>query len=381
MTEKLYYKDAYIKEFSAKVLSLENRGEYYETVLDKTAFFPEEGGQYSDRGYISGVRVYDVRERDGVIYHCTKEPIEVGIEVSCSIDFDERFEKMQCHTAEHILSGLFHKHFGVDNVGFHLGGDDVTMDISAPLTRENLSLVESLANEIIYKNIEVTTRFPKSEELSSLTYRSKLDLTENVRIVDIGEYDSCACCAPHVRYTGEIGIIKILDFEKLRGGMRIHITAGRRAFSYLSDMYSNVRSVGALLSATPNEIHEVVGKLLSDYTSLKSEYQNYKSELIRQKAREVERTEGNLVINLDGADISEMIEFSNVALSSVGGILVLLSGGEGSTKYVISSKSINLRECSAKINAALGGKGGGRPEMIQGSFTASIEEIEAFFEK
>lgn len=379
MTEKLYYKDAYIKEFLATVLSSEKNGEYYETVLDKTAFFPEEGGQYSDRGYISGVRVFDVCERDGVIYHLTKEPLMAGAEAECSIDFDERFEKMQCHTAEHILSGLFHKHFGVDNVGFHLGADDVTMDISAPLTKENLSLVESLANEIVYKNVEVTTRFPLSSELSSLTYRSKLDLTENVRIVDIGEYDSCACCAPHVSYTGEIGIIKILDFEKLRGGMRIHITAGRRANKYLSDMYASVRSVGALLSSMPLELHEVVSKLLSDYNSLKAEYQQYRLQAIREKARGVENTEGNLVISLDNAEFPEMIEFSNTALCKVGGILVLLSKTDKNTKYVISSRSINLRERAAAINSALGGKGGGRSEMIQGSFTASIEEIEAFF--
>lgn len=381
MTEKLYYIDAYTKEFCATVLSSNTSGEHYEIVLDRTAFFPKEGGQYADTGYISGVRVFDVTERDGIIYHKTDAPLTVGEAVKCTLDFDARYEKMQCHTGEHILSGLFHSIFGLDNVGFHLGALDVTMDISAPLSREELMRVEALANEIIYKNVEVTTRFPKSEELPSLTYRAKLDLIENVRIVDIGEYDSCACCAPHVKYTGEIGLIKILDFEKLRGGMRLHITAGRRAMRQISEYYDTLRGVCSLMSAMPSDVYECTKKLISDYTDLKDEYQNYKREIILRGVDNIKATDGNLVLTLEGAAIADMIEFSNRALSRVGGILVLLSPDTEGYKYVISSKSTNLRERVKEINSALGGRGGGRPEMIQGSFSASLSDIEEFFGK
>jgi len=143
MTEKLYYKDAYIKDFTAKVLSYERNGDIYDAVLDKTAFFPEEGGQYSDKGTLGGANVIDVKEINGIIHHYIDSPISVGAEISGSIDFDERYEKMQCHSGEHILSGIIHSLFSLDNVGFHLGAEDVTMDINAPLTREELDRVEN----------------------------------------------------------------------------------------------------------------------------------------------------------------------------------------------------------------------------------------------
>lgn len=379
ITEKIYYTDAYIKEFKARVLSSVKADEGYDTVLDRTAFFPEEGGQYSDTGEISGALVSYVFERDGVIHHITSEQLAEGCEVFGKINFDERYEKMQCHTAEHILSGLFHSLYGLDNVGFHLGADDVTMDISAPISRDDIYRVESLANEIIYKNVEVKTSFPSSDELSSLVYRAKLDLAENVRIVDIGEYDSCACCAPHVAMTGEIGIIKIFDFEKLRGGMRLHISAGRRAYARLCESYTELRKICALLSAMPNEGAALVEKLICDLKRREDEYQAYRNSHIDKDAAALGSTDGNLVLFLDGASVPEMIRFSNAAVPKVGGVLVLLSGEEGSYKYVISSVSVDLRERSREINEALSGRGGGRAEMIQGGFSATMEEIKRYF--
>ena len=213
MTEKLYYKDSYIKNFSAEVLSVEKIDNGFDVVLDKTAFFPEEGGQSADTGTIGYAGVFDVFERDGVVHHLTDISPCIGNN-ECSVDFDARFEKMQCHTAEHILCGIIHRLFGFDNVGFHLGEDEVTFDVSGVLTREELDRVESLANNVVFENILVETFFPKSDELDEIEYRAKLDLTEGVRLVKIGDVDTCACCAPHVAYTGEIGLIKILDFMK-----------------------------------------------------------------------------------------------------------------------------------------------------------------------
>ena len=180
MTEKIYYSDAYVKEFSARVLSVTGGGERFDVVLDKTAFFPEEGGQYSDKGYIGAARVLDVKELDGVIHHYTDAPVTEGEVSECRIDFDERYEKMQCHSGEHILSGLIHSLYGLDNVGFHLGATDVTMDVSAPLTREQLDRVEELANEIIYKNIEITSEFPSADALKDMVYRSKRNMAKRV---------------------------------------------------------------------------------------------------------------------------------------------------------------------------------------------------------
>lgn len=379
MTEKLYYKDAYIIEFTARVISSEKREDLYAVVLDRTAFFPEEGGQYADKGMLGSAKVLDVREADGIIYHYTDAPVEVGEEVVGKIDFDERYEKMQCHTGEHILSGIIHELYGLDNVGFHLGADDVTMDVSAPLSREELDRVERLANEVIYKNVEVTSSFPTREELSGMQYRSKLDLYENVRIVKIGEYDSCACCAPHVKYTGEIGVIKILDFAKLRGGIRIFISAGRRAVKTFDEYYKTLQSVSGLLSLPKSEIADGVNKLIGDLSELKNTYSAYRVSVLEKQAEALEYSEGNRVILLDGASIPELIAYSNAARTKTGGILVLLSGVDGDYKYVISSQSVNLREISAQINKSLLGRGGGRPEMIQGSFASKYDEIAGYF--
>ena len=379
MTEKLYYKDAYIKDFEAVVLSCDKASDKYEVILDKTAFFPEEGGQYSDKGKIGEVSVVDVREKDGVIIHYTALPLTVGEKVNCSLDFDERYEKMQCHSAEHILSGLFHKHFGLDNVGFHLGRDDVTMDISAPLGEKELLFIEGLANEAVYQNVEITSEFPNSDELPTMEYRAKLDLTENVRIVRIGEYDACACCAPHVRSTGEIGAIKILDYTKLRGGLRIHITAGRRAMRYFQEYLDSAKSVSSLLSVPKSEIVIGVNKLLDDYAALKAEFSEYKLKLVEREAKAVKPTDGNLVVLLEDAGTEQMIAFSNIALDRVLGMLVLISGHDGDYKYVISSKNIDLRAQISEINKSLLGRGGGRPNMVQGSFASSLEDIRKYF--
>lgn len=379
MTEKLYYKDAYIKEFEAVVLSCEKSGELYDVVLDRTAFFPEEGGQYSDKGKIDNVTVADVKENNGVIHHYTENALEVGASVTGVIDFDERYEKMQCHSAEHILSGLFHKHFGLDNVGFHLGKDDVTMDISEPLDEKDLAFVEALANEVVYKNVKITTEFPSSSELLKMEYRSKLDLTENVRIVKIGEYDSCACCAPHVSFTGEIGAIKILEYAKLRGGLRIHIAAGRRAMRYFCEYFGSASAVSALLSVPKSEIELGVKKLIDDYAVLKTEFAEYKLGVMKREAKSVQATDGNLVLCFDDASAEQLIAFSNVALEKVSGMLVLLSGHDGDYKYVISSNSVNLRESIAQINKSLLGRGGGRANMVQGSFASGLDDIKAYF--
>ena len=379
MTEKLYYKDAYIDEFSATVLKSERVGDTYVTLLDKTAFFPEEGGQYSDTGVLGGTAVLDVKEKDGEIFHYTSAPLTVGDTVIGKIDFDARYEKMQCHSGEHILSGLFHSLFGLDNVGFHLGAEEVTMDISAPLSRAELDRVERLANEIIYKNVEITTFFPTSEELSKMEYRSKLDLTENVRIVKIGEYDACACCAPHVRYTGEIGVIKLLEAAKLRGGMRIKIAAGRRAMRVFAELYESAQKISELLSLKKSEISAGVEKLLSDHTTLRTKYAQYRIKDMERAAAALAPVSGNTVISFDNAAMDELIAYANIATARVAGILVLLSGSDGAYKYVISSNSINLREKIQGINKSLLGRGGGKPNMVQGSFASSYAEIEEYF--
>jgi len=379
MTEKLYYKDAYISEFGARVISCERAGDTYDVVLDKTAFFPEEGGQYSDKGFIAASRVVDVKEKAGVIHHYVNEPIPVGDIVECKIDFDERYEKMQCHTGEHILSGIIHSLYGLDNVGFHLGADDVTMDVSAPLSRAELDRVENMANEVIYKNVEVISYFPNREEADSIEYRSKSEIKENLRIVKIGDYDSCACCAPHVKFTGEIGIIKILDFAKLRGGIRIHIAAGRRAMKLFQQYYASALSISGMLSIPKTQISDGVRKLLDDVANIKREYAELRISNMKKEATRLEKIKGNRVLLFSDATVDELIAFSNESAGKTEGILVLLSGNDGNYKYVMSSECVDLREKIKDINKNLLGRGGGKPNMVQGSFSCDYEAIVKYF--
>ena len=381
MTEKLYYIDAYIKEFFATVVdSYEDNGRYV-AILDRTAFFPEEGGQSADGGMIGDAIVIDVREKDGIIYHYLQKPLEIGVTYKCKIDFDERFEKMQCHSAEHIISGAIKRLYGHDNVGFHLGKTEVTMDVNGYLTREQLDEIELIANRAVFDNVEVVAYFPNADELKSLDYRSKLDLSENVRIVEIEGYDLCACCAPHVARTGEIGLIKILDFEKHRGGLRINIAAGYRALFDYREKYSNVLRASALFSEPQPTVADAAESFLASYEELKGRLKAARLNNARLEASLIPKTDGSLVCCYPDLSLDEMREIANCAKEKVGRIFVVLTGTDGNYKYIMTSNSIDLAPVFKQINTDLCGRGGGRDNMIQGSFGACLETIKIYFDK
>ena len=379
-TEKLYYINTYTDSFVASVLDSVATEGGYDVVLDKTAFFPEEGGQSSDTGYIGDAKVSYVYEQEGIIHHIADRPLAEG-EYNCRIDFAPRFEKMQCHTAEHILCGIIHRLFGLDNVGFHLGEDEVTFDVDGVLDRAQLDRAEELANEAVFSNIAVETLFPTASELSLLEYRSKLDITDGVRLVKIGDTDTCACCAPHVARTGEIGIIKILDFMKHRGGTRIWMVAGRRALLDYRARYDSVKRISGMLSTPQSQVADTLDSYIADCDGERAALKSARLRIAELSAENVGYTEHSCVFYFPDFTIPELIAFSNIANKRVGGITVALSGSEGDYKYVISSGRTDLRSMAREINAALSGRGGGRPEMIQGSFAASLDEIKEYFEK
>lgn len=379
MTQKLYYEDAYIKEFEATVLLCERTDGGYEILLDRTAFFPNEGGQYADSGFIGEAPVKDVRERKGIIYHYAQKEVEVGSRVRCRIDFEERFDKMQQHTAEHILSGIIHRLYGLDNVGFHLGPDEVTMDVSAPLTDEQLDRVEREANEAVYKNLSVSASFPSAKELVTLEYRSKLELTEDVRIVTVDGVDACACCAPHVASTGEIGLIKILRRESLRGGIRLWIAAGKRAYADYVKKSEQTDKISTMLSAPVNEVSAAVSALNDSVYRLKADIKRLEDSLVRNIQESFDTTDRNALMYLPDLSTDALRTLSKLLISRVGGILVLLTGARRDYKYVIASEKVDLREAAKDFNKALLGKGGGRSEMVQGSFGATLEQIKEYF--
>lgn len=378
-TERLYYSDSYIKEFDALVVSCEKLEKGYKVVLDKTAFFPEGGGQKPDTGYIGEAKVTDVQEAEDVIYHYVDKELEASTEYKCKLDWEQRFLRMQSHSGEHIVSGVVHSLYGYDNVGFHMEEDYVTVDFSGELTREQLDEVEERTNRYIYDNIEIECFFPSEYEIENLDYRSKLDLKEGVRLVRIGEADLCACCAPHVKRTGEIGVVKILDFMRHRGGVRIVMKSGLKALFDYREKYTSVYDVSVMLSSKQHEIASYVDKKLKENENLQRSFTNFKMQI-------AENDKGNLSYIGDTAlfitsfyDSDMMRELANYGMTQKE-LCVILSGNEESGfSYVAGSLNFDLMKFAKNFNTALNGRGGGRGTMIQGKVTATKEAVLSYF--
>lgn len=370
MTEKLYDRDAYLMTFEAEVISCSAAEEKcYAVVLDKTAFFPEGGGQKSDTGTLDSADVFDVREKNGQIIHYTNIPLKIGSSVTGNILKEERFRKMQNHSGEHIVSGLIHSLFGFDNVGFRLS-DDVTVDINGELSSEDIEHIELLANKAVFENVSISAYYPDKDTLKNLSYRSKLDLTENVRIVTIDGYDMCACCAPHVSHTGEIGIIKIISHERYKGGTRLHMVCGSDALKDYRIRYDNTRKTAVLLSVSHEDVFKAVLGLKDEIDSLKSEKSELKQYLLKTKSELILPTERNICIFEEINDVGFIRMLINENLSKCKGLFAVFWRKEDGYNYIIASNSIDLRIRSKEINISLGGRGGGTSGMIQGCVSA-----------
>ena len=374
-TKRLYFNDGYLREFSAVVISCEKTDKGFSVVLDKTAFFPEGGGQKPDTGLIGDAVVSDVQEVNGGICHYVNKPLETGVEYNCGINWEQRFSRMQNHTGEHIVSGVVHGIYGYDNVGFHMEEDYVTVDFSGELTREQLDEVEEKANAAVYENSDVICWYPSSEEIDSLDYRSKLDLKENVRLVKIGEVDLCACCAPHVNKTGEVGTIKILDFMRHRGGVRIVMRCGFSALKDYREKYTSVYTVSGLLSAKQPEIAMAVERLKNENDSLKREFVDFKQMIAEDDKNKLSFCDDVSYFISSFYDADMMRSLANHGMT-VSKLSIILSGDdERGYSYIVGSETEDLRSFAKNFNTALNGRGGGRDTMIQGKIFAKKEQI------
>lgn len=385
MTEKLYYIDSHMKSFSAKVLSCEKGKDCFEVELDRTAFFPEGGGQLADTGYIGSSRVSDVQEKNGRIIHYVNQELDIGAVCDCSLDWEQRFRRMQNHSGEHIVSGLVHNKYGYSNIGFHMGHDAITIDFDGELSHEQLAEIEKEANFAVAANYSIVTAFPSEEELKKLEYRSKLELTENVRIVTIENVDVCACCAPHVSRTSEIGMIKILGVERRRRGgegVRVTLLCGLDAYDDYVVKQNNAAEISVLLSAKQNETALAVRRVMAEQEKQKNRIAELSRELAKFRADSLSETEGNICIFDDVLDEPALREIVNAAVKKCGGIAAVFSGNdEAGYRYIIGSRTVDLRAKAGEINKALCGRGGGKSEMIQGSCTSDSETIRDFMDK
>ena len=378
-TVKIYYEDSYCRTFSAVVTECREGKNGFQVALDRTAFYPEGGGQPGDTGTLGPVRVTDTHEKDGVVWHFTDGPLEPGTAVEGTVDWDRRFDLMQQHSGEHIVSGIVHTRFGYSNVGFHMGSDVVTIDFDGLLTPEEIRSVEEEANRQVWLDRETQIWYPDGEALARLEYRSKKALTGDVRIVAFPGADVCACCGTHVRRTGEIGLIKLLSVQKFRSGVRVELLCGRRALRLLSDRKEQNDAISVLLSAKPEETARAVERLLAENERLKGTVYAMQEGHVARKAKELTGA-GDVLLVEDGLDSDGVRRLCAAVLETCGGRCAVFSGSDGEGyKYALGEKDGDLRAFTKSLNESLHGRGGGKPFFTQGSVQASRDEIAAFF--
>lgn len=373
-TIKLYENDSYIKEFSATVVSCSETDGGFLVVLDKTAFFPEGGGQDADKGVINGIEVLDVQIKDDVIYHKLESPLEIGATVDCKIDWNTRFSRMQNHTGEHIVSGVIHRTFGYNNVGFHMNDNLVTFDVDGPLNDEQICQVELKANQAIYANNSIKAIYPTPEELPDYDYRSKLDITEGVRLIEIENTDLCACCAPHVARTGEVGIIKIVSCIPYKKGARIEMLCGALALNDYMNVHNVNKQIMNMLSAKRFETPVAVERIQTELSNARTENKKLSSELAMLKM-EKHIKDNKVCVFIDGASYDELRNCSNTLIEEHEFCYLFSNTDENNYIYVVSSKENNVRELVGELNKTFNGKGGGRDTYAQGKIAATKEDI------
>ena len=407
-TIRLFDQEPYGATFTAEVLSVEAAKEAgtFRIVLDRTLFFPEEGGQSSDTGFLwpevgdesrndTGNKngpiewfVSHVSENNGVIYHEIKLPqtekqpeplteadlpLKTGDRISGKIDFEKRFSNMQNHTGEHILSGLLHRYWSSENVGFHLSEHIVTLDTSKQLEKKDIDELERRANEVVWQNLPVSCRYYDPAELTEIDYRSKKDLTENIRLVTIPDVDTCACCAPHVKNTGEIGIIKIIHWINYKGGTRLTILSGKRAYNYLAEVQDTADTLALKLSVGLDRLTDSVDKLIKEGNDWKLKYAKTLEKLWELR---LETLDSAVIFTEDELDPVAQRKIVNRLAEKNEGICALFVGNEKTGyRFILSFVGNDAREAANLLKEKCSAKCGGSKEMIQGSVTASEKEL------
>lgn len=377
-TDRIYEQDAYCRRFSARVLNCCATGNGFEVILDRTAFFPEGGGQAADRGTLGGEAVLDVQLRENAVVHRLAVPFPVGTELEGIIDWETRFSRMQKHTGEHIVSGLIHRLYGLDNVGFHLGSADATLDLSGELTREQLDEIELLANRIVWENRPVRAWFPSPQERATMVYRSKKALDGPVRIVEVEGVDCCACCAPHVSYTGEIGMILLLDTLRYKGGVRIHMQCGRDALLAHREYFTQSSTAAAALSVKTGELAGAVSRLLQQKEQLTRTWKNEQEQRVRLWAQTLAPEKACPAFwngSLDGSAAREALAIFRERGLCPAALFV----GYDEKGYTFTVSGGDLPALQTKMRERLGAQGGGSKEQIQGCTAATAAEICAFW--
>lgn len=383
MTQKLYYEDVYLKEFDAVVTGCEEKNGRFFAVLNRSAFYPEGGGQSGDRGILvrqdqSRVEVLDTHEKGEEIVLTCSGPVSAGEKVHGILDWEFRFDRMQNHSGEHIVSGLIHERYGCNNVGFHMSLDRMTIDLDGEIPEEGLREIERRANEIVWENVPIRTDTYTQEEAAKIAYRSKKDLEGSIRVVSIPGADVCACCGTHVAQTGEIGLIKILSHERFKGGVRMEMMCGRWAYQYIDRICRQNHEVSVHLSSPMEETGGAAKRLVEENRQLKGRLIEQLYQRIDQKAEELAGA-GDILLFVPGGDSVAAQKLTAKVMETCRGAVFSFAGSDqDGYKYAAGLLNGDLKALIREMNAALNGRGGGKPFFQQGSVTASGEQIEAF---
>lgn len=385
MTKRLFDDNAYQTSFTATVLACEPQKKGYAIILDQTCFFPEEGGQTADTGSLrvgdQNISVTDVQiDKEDVIRHMVKQPVEAGTVVEGEIQWEKRFSDMQQHTGEHIVSGLIHAAFGYNNVGFHLSANEVTLDLDGMLNAEQIAEIERKANEAVYRNVHVIAEYPDAETLAGMEYRSKIELEGPVRIVTIPDVDCCACCAPHVGHTGEIGLIKIIHAAKYKSGVRLNMLCGARALADAQIKQDQVEAIGIALSVKQYKTAAAVQKLQDDMTQMKLQLSAMGKQLAMYQAQAI--PEGTVHTCLFETEMEKDVqrELVNQLTARCTGFCGVFVGSDAAGyRYIIGAANGDARECNQALKECCEVRGGGSKDMVQGSVKGTEESIRALF--
>ncbi len=387
--DRLYYRDAYLEKVTAIVTVCRENGTHYLIELSQTAFYPEGGGQPADTGWLAEARVLDVQEKDGCVVHTTDRPLAVGAEVEGRIDWQRRFVFMQQHTGEHILSGFICAAHNCDNVGFHIGSSETTMDFNCKLTAADLRAIETQANQIVFENRPVQVFYPDGNAQGDLKYRSKIELGDNVRVVSIENSDNCACSGLHVRSTGEIGLIKILSFQKYKGGVRISIACGSRALNDYRIKNDQANQIASQLSVKSTELDLGVERLQAEAAAQKARATRLHKALIEYKVQDAAADTGPLCVFEEDAAPEDLRQLCLRLVKDRSDVVAVFGAAPEPTdsepqtgsqrwRYCLGSSVADMRALSKKLNAAFNGSGGGNERLAQGSLTGSRVDLETF---
>ena len=379
-TAKLYETDPYVQTFTATVLVCTPAGEQFAVQLDRTAFYPEGGGQPCDTGALGTALVTDVQEHGGVITHTVSAALPVGQTVEGRIDWARRRDHMEQHTGEHILSGTLHRLFGAENVGFHIGSPAVRMDMSVPLTAGQLAEAEARANAVIRADAPVRCWYPAPEDLAKLTYRSKKEIDGAVRLVDAGGADLCACCGTHVERSGQVGLVKFIGWQKFRDGVRLELLCGQRALDHLSACWEQSRQIGQSLSVKPEASFAAVERIQSELLAARERAAGLEAQVFAHTAAEYAGKGDTVLITapLEGDGVRRLCD---AVAQTCGGRCAVFAGSDGAYKYAVIHAGQDIRTWVKDMNETLHGRGGGRDGFAQGSAACTAEEIRAFFSR